>query len=1044
MEQKQLVSVAHVALYSLLTILAVSLNKPISLIEQGVLSKSAATFVLDTWPNYESFPTHNDNVYKLQARHGVGATLKGFVSAFDGTISILATPTSLLLLATSLAEISASGKSVVVHVAANSTNLAELFEALQILSFSPQAFQGEIAFSGGHGALEVVEAAAAAYTKQGKTVVNVFDDLEAGQEFTLLPAFESVSADVSKPVTYSGPAEPHAVIVLPSSAHAGSAVAALQGLRDAAPAQKIGIVTVAAINAADIGSALDAVIPKSVQSVFAPTVMTGIDETATWFYDTVLAAVVSSGKVAALVQPLGVVQSWTVNEWAATIVRLASPSSSKAFEVSKVHSILPESSKLATFWSSDVGASAGVPEAIARAFGAESGVTPRLLETFDNLAGGKSASGLGLKSSDLLLSPSSPESASSASLSAIALTAEPGLIFVSAPQFVLPTYNAVERAGEKTQIVFSSPWSAEEYAEKLPRYEKNKLLTHTGLYTINADSVAKEAGAAGQAGVAVVEQTAFWLKYLPENETGLISKLVSSSLSPDTVNALIEATKSGLHHIDLSGSGMDVDEEDAARPDKQLAPGEADSSIISHPSYISAAKAGHGINAYKSIPEPTVDASSWHAAAKQLLYPEAYGLVTEEEEKLRPDLPEKNFIVTVTENRRLTPTDYDRNVFHMEFSTAGTGLKYAVGEALGIHGLNDEQEVRDFIEWYGFNADDVVSYPARDDPSKIETRTVFQLFQQTLDIFGKPPKSFYEVLSGYASTREEARHLRFIASAEGSATFKKWAELDTVTYVDVLKAFPSARENFRLADFVKEITPIKPRHYSIASSQNAVGDSVHLLVVTVDWDTPAGAKRYGQCTRYLVGLKVGAKVMVSIKPSVMKLPPRDTQPIIMAGLGTGAAPFRAFMQERAWQKQQGMDVGPLLYYFGARYRHAEYLYGEEIEAYVRDSVITHTGLAFSRDTKQKVYIQHRMNQDGKLLADSLDDGVFYLCGPTWPVPDVYKALTDALSEHRGKTIEEAEAKIEELKEEERYVLEVCELTCVARTTTRRLTFLFAD
>jgi sulfite reductase (NADPH) flavoprotein alpha-component len=144
----------------------------------------------------------------------------------------------------------------------------------------------------------------------------------------------------------------------------------------------------------------------------------------------------------------------------------------------------------------------------------------------------------------------------------------------------------------------------------------------------------------------------------------------------------------------------------------------------------------------------------------------------------------------------------------------------------------------------------------------------------------------------------------------------------------------------------------------------------------------------------------------------------------MAGLGTGAAPFRAFWQERAWQRAQGIEVGPLLYYFGARYRSAEYLYGEDIEVALADGVISHAGLAFSRDTKQKVYIQHKMNEDGKLLADSLDDGVFYLCGPTWPVPDVHKALTDAFVKYRGKSAQEADAYLEELKEHERYVLEV--------------------
>lgn len=161
----------------------------------------------------------------------------------------------------------------------------------------------------------------------------------------------------------------------------------------------------------------------------------------------------------------------------------------------------------------------------------------------------------------------------------------------------------------------------------------------------------------------------------------------------------------------------------------------------------------------------------------------------------------------------------------------------------------------------------------------------------------------------------------------------------------------------------------------------------------------------------------------------MKLPPDDKQPIIMAGLGTGAAPFRAFMQHRAWQRTQGIDVGPLLYYFGSRYRSQEYLYGEEIEAYIASGIISHAGLAFSRDGKDKMYIQHKMSQDKKLLSKLLlgqgsEAAYFYLCGPTWPVPDVYEALVGALNEEGGMERKKAEEFIEELKEEERYVLEV--------------------
>ena len=154
----------------------------------------------------------------------------------------------------------------------------------------------------------------------------------------------------------------------------------------------------------------------------------------------------------------------------------------------------------------------------------------------------------------------------------------------------------------------------------------------------------------------------------------------------------------------------------------------------------------------------------------------------------------------------------------------------------------------------------------------------------------------------------------------------------------------------------------------------------------------------------------------------------------MAGLGTGAAPFRAFLQYRAHLASQNIPVGPAYYYFGSRHRSEEYLYGEEIEAFIIDGTITHAGLAFSRDQKQKIYIQHKMKEDGKALVRMLlkENGVFYLCGPTWPVPDVFEALTHALGEYESIKAEEAGTFLEELKGEERYVLEVSWLLALSR------------
>merc|ERR1711939_264973 len=140
---------------------------------------------------------------------------------------------------------------------------------------------------------------------------------------------------------------------------------------------------------------------------------------------------------------------------------------------------------------------------------------------------------------------------------------------------------------------------------------------------------------------------------------------------------------------------------------------------------------------------------------------------------------------------------------------------------------------------------------------------------------------------------------------------------------------------------------MKRREYSVASSQKVTPNSISLLIVTVNWVDPKGRDRFGQATRYLNSLPVGAPVTVSVKPSVMKLPPKSTQPIIMAGLGTGLAPFRAFVQERAWQREQGMPIGDVFLYMGARHQREEYLYGEEWEAYQDAGIITLIGRAFS-------------------------------------------------------------------------------------------------
>ncbi|OAL52569.1 hypothetical protein IQ07DRAFT_598167 [Pyrenochaeta sp. DS3sAY3a] len=423
--------------------------------------------------------------------------------------------------------------------------------------------------------------------------------------------------------------------------------------------------------------------------------------------------------------------------------------------------------------------------------------------------------------------------------------------------------------------------------------------------------------------------------------------------------------------------------------------------------------------------EPPTLLKNWQIAAKGLAFKEAFGT----DSQVRPDLGIKTSIVTVKEHRRLTPLSYDRNIFHIEFDLGNSGVTYAIGEALGIHAENDKGEVENFIKWYGLNADEVVEVPSRDDPDVLVNRTVYQSLMQNVDIFGRPPKKFYESLAEFADDEREKRELLQIISPEGATEFKRRAEVDTVTFADILLEFPSAHPSFH--DIVRLVSPMKRREYSIASAQNVTPNSVALLIVTVNWVDPKGRDRFGQATRYLDALKVGSPVTVSVKPSVMKLPAKTTAPIIMAGLGTGLAPFRAFVQERAYQKQQGHEIGEVLLYMGSRHQREEYLFGEEWEAYQDAGIITLLGRAFSRDQPQKIYIQDRMRQTLTDIRRSYleKEGSFYLCGPTWPVPDVTEVLQEAVEhEHKSKNPGakkiDSRKEIEKLKDDGRYVLEV--------------------
>jgi len=643
-----------------------------------------------------------------------------------------------------------------------------------------------------------------------------------------------------------------------------------------------------------------------------------------------------------------------------------------------------------TFWDIDDSPSVGAPQVLGQLLSGDSKSNVTVRSGHDNLVQG------GALRTDIRSSTKSIEAAYSVA------TAD---VVVVGQEKLLGEYDVLKSVKEEGIVIVKlHGYKAEDIEKRLSvQVRKNLALRKLQLYVLDPAASQKATEEPDLENYLV--QLAFLQIARNDLYSTGVQKLAGGS---DALETLAKDLEQAVHKVDVPESWLTIEPEaDKAMPLPQ------DLTISSFSPFD------------KTEQEISSELKTWTSIAKGLVFKEAYGTTS----GLRPDLPSKTSIIRVKEHRRLTPPNYDRNIFHIEFDLGDSGVKYEIGEALGIHPENDHEEVGNFIKWYGLNPNDIVEVPSRDDPTIYESRTIYQALTQNLDIFGRPPKRFYEMLAEYADEEKEKTQLLLLGTGgnqEAQVELKRRAEVDTVTYADVLLEFPTAHPSFH--DIVKLVNPIKRREYSVASSQKVTPDSISLLIVTVNWVDPKGRDRFGTCTRYLNALPIGASVAVSIKPSVMKLPPKTTQPIIMAGLGTGLAPFRAFVQERAWQKQQGMDIGAVMLYLGSRHQKEEYLYGEEWEAYQDAGIITHMGCAFSRDQSQKIYIQDRMRESLTAIRKAYlqEEGAFYLCGPTWPVPDVTNVLEEAIEvegKANGKKVD-SRREIDNLKEELRYVLEV--------------------
>jgi sulfite reductase (NADPH) flavoprotein alpha-component len=299
----------------------------------------------------------------------------------------------------------------------------------------------------------------------------------------------------------------------------------------------------------------------------------------------------------------------------------------------------------------------------------------------------------------------------------------------------------------------------------------------------------------------------------------------------------------------------------------------------------------------------------------------------------------------------LTKPGSSKDVRHVAVDLLDSGLTYTPGDSLSIAVPNDPALVEATLAARGTN-----------------DGTVCAALTNDLDI-ARPLDRTLDLLAGAAVHPRHAAALRALSDGEAGA------EPADADLLDLLQAFPSARPPIQ--DLLRSLPRLRPRLYSIASSQRVTPREVHLCVAVVR-DTRRGRLRHGVASGFLADrASTDGPIRASIQTSHFRLPADPRTHIIMCGPGTGIAPFRAFLQERAACGIKGRAW--LL--FGERQRAHDYLYEAELRAWLADGTLSRLDVAFSRDQAKKDYVQHRMAENAADLWRWLQDGAhFYVCG----------------------------------------------------------------
>jgi sulfite reductase (NADPH) flavoprotein alpha-component len=345
-------------------------------------------------------------------------------------------------------------------------------------------------------------------------------------------------------------------------------------------------------------------------------------------------------------------------------------------------------------------------------------------------------------------------------------------------------------------------------------------------------------------------------------------------------------------------------------------------------------------------------------------------------------------------SRNLNRPGSAKQVHHVEFDLADSGLLYEAGDALGVLPQNCPALVAEILAALGCDGEEAVPAP---DGSTISLRhALLELYD-----LGKPSSELltHFAVSGNGGTAVALHHV-----------------------VDVLHARADVKVS--PADFVRTLRKLQPRLYSISSSPLAHSGQVHLTVGAVRY-TFHGRARHGVCSTFLADRLVPGESRVGIfvhRNKAFRLPPNGDTAMIMVGPGTGIAPFRAFLHERRAAGTRGKNW----LFFGDQRATTDFLYQHELADLMREGVLTRLDTAFSRDQAEKIYVQQRMLEHAGELYAWLETGAhFYVCGDAARMAkDVDAALHAVVERAGGKTPDQAAAYVQALKSAKRYCRDV--------------------